>query len=83
MTQVTAWRVAGVFNCATQLIRKTCDSYGCNQLTQTPAMAHGQVSRAFCYYMLQNTPIICDFDAVCRRAQCNCIKTDFTGALGI
>lgn len=46
-------------------------------------MAQGQVSRAFCYYMLQNTRIICDFDAVCRRAQWNCIKTNFTGALGV
>lgn len=46
-------------------------------------MAHGQVSRAFCYYMLQNTPIICDFDAVCRRAQWDCINTNLIGALGV
>lgn len=38
-------------------------------------MAHWQVSRAFCYYMLQHTTIICDFDAVCWWVQGNWLNT--------
>jgi len=42
------------------------------RLTEASAMPYWQVTRAFCYYMFEHTPVFCDLDAVSRRGQWHC-----------